>query len=77
VELEVCLGLVERNTQGFIALFDGGTPDGSNVGYAGKVTLAEGGHGILTVQLDAAGTCRARYSFPVLTKSVVSLRWFP
>jgi hypothetical protein len=77
VELEICLGLVDRNTQGFIALFDGGTPDGSNEGYAGKVTVAEGGHGTITVWLDERGTCRARYSFPVLVKAIVSLRWWP
>jgi hypothetical protein len=77
VELEICLGLAGRNTQAFVAFFDGGTPDGSNEGYAGKVTLAEGGHGTVTVQLDARGTCRVRYSYPVLVKSVVSLRWWP
>lgn len=60
-----------------IVLFDGGTPDGSMEGYAGQVSLKEGGHGTITVKLDDFGTCRARYALPIKAKTVGCLRWWP
>lgn len=60
-----------------IVLFDGGTPDGSMDGYAGQVSLKEGGHGTITVKLDDVGTCRARYALPIKSKAIGCLRWWP
>jgi hypothetical protein len=60
-----------------VILFDGGTADGSMDGYAGQVSLKEGGHGTVTVKLAGDGTCRARYALPIKSKIVGCLRWWP
>jgi len=77
VEIELFLGSAGGGDTAGVALFDGGTPDGSNDGYAGQVTMREGGHGTITVKLDDAGTCRARYPLRLKTKTVGCLRWWP
>jgi len=75
VEVELFLESVGQ-PEAAVLLFDGGTPDGSMEGYAGQVSLKEGGHGTITVKLDDAGTCRARYALPIKVKTVGCLRWW-
>jgi hypothetical protein len=78
VEIEVFLAPAGGDSgDAAILLFDGGSPDGSMTGYAGQVSLHEGGHGTITVYLDAQGRCRARYPVPVETLVVGCLRWWP
>lgn len=75
VEVELFLEMVEPG--GAVMLFDGGSADGGEMGYAGSVSVAEGGHGTIVVQLDNEGKCRARTAIPVKTKHVGCLRWWP
>jgi hypothetical protein len=77
VEIELFLESANGAGDGAVILFDGGTPDGSMDGYAGQVSLKEGGHGTVTVKLDDRGTCRARYAVPIKSKVVGCLRWWP